>query len=981
MRVKRANIYGFGKWQDYQIDFPDTSLVVINGANESGKSTLRQFLLFMLFGFPPKKRELYMPKTGGRMGGQLTVSTESDGVFSIERIHDRRNGEAVCWLADGTVMDEEWLKIRLNGIDEKTYNSIFSFDAKQLTTLDNISREQLGDVLLGIGMAGTEKIYTIEKELENELNDLFKPQGRRPTINECLNEIARHYTKMKELEIREIAYNDKKRTERELAEEINLLQRELVQLTHKRDSYHKLIDMYPLIEDYHHTVRELSLYPEQLTFPENGFTRYQQVKEYVLPLRSELFAVTNQLKDYHEHLTMIQAQMLSASVLEQLKYTVASFDSYAITKKQMEEKNKEVTHLKQTLTNELSTLEIGFTVDNLATLSFPFHVEETWFRLKQELEQIEQEKDNIANELSRIDHQMNQLLTERNKLENEQIEEHSLGQFIQKVEKKEAHNQREPETYKQTQWQQFIENDKKINHRTLVIAGILSALIILVGWFANQPLLLLVSIVLVSIVVFFQSISKRRNKWMDNLFDVDEARTEIISDDEYYELKEMVSRQEQIKQHILSMNNELHQLEVDRLKRKERQRFFNQKKSATDQYVQEEIAAYPFLQGVSVKHWPLLYRRLSVILDKYEQMVEKEEQFNYLCNQNRNYEQDLFHWIEKKGLMEEKQTIENAVVFLKELLKEQTRLSNQHDHYTQLFKQLNEQERELNRKLLPYNEELQQLFSIAAVTNEEDFLKKGKQAEAKKQLNDKLIQLKKQLETVVTNSNINQLEETDIAFIKGKYDQITQTMTEMDGLLESKRQALADIRSVIHHLENSEDFSMMKHRYANDLDRLQHLAKKWAVLTVAKDKLTETKNVYQDKYLPKVIEQTSTYFRRLTFGRYVQVYPPIDKHSIQVEDERGIRFTAEQLSQGTRDQLYVALRIALSTLSNSDANLPFFIDDAFVHFDHRREQVMFDILVEVSNNQQVIVFTYDQIWKDYANKRSGVFVKEVLTTD
>ncbi|MDO7795042.1 AAA family ATPase [Lactiplantibacillus plantarum] len=52
MQIKRLEIAGFGKFQQQQFEFGD-GLQVIYGLNESGKSTMRAFILGMLFGFPP----------------------------------------------------------------------------------------------------------------------------------------------------------------------------------------------------------------------------------------------------------------------------------------------------------------------------------------------------------------------------------------------------------------------------------------------------------------------------------------------------------------------------------------------------------------------------------------------------------------------------------------------------------------------------------------------------------------------------------------------------------------------------------------------------------------------------------------------------------------------------------------------------------------------------------------------------------------
>src|SRR5690625_602082 len=94
VKIEQATIYGFGKWVDYTIDFTENQFTCVYGENESGKSTLQNFILFMLFGYPPKKRNYYRPKTSGKMGGRLRISDPQVGIYTIERLDEI--GRASC---------------------------------------------------------------------------------------------------------------------------------------------------------------------------------------------------------------------------------------------------------------------------------------------------------------------------------------------------------------------------------------------------------------------------------------------------------------------------------------------------------------------------------------------------------------------------------------------------------------------------------------------------------------------------------------------------------------------------------------------------------------------------------------------------------------------------------------------------------------------------------------------------------------------
>ena len=78
---------------------------------------------------------------------------------------------------------------------------------------------------------------------------------------------------------------------------------------------------------------------------------------------------------------------------------------------------------------------------------------------------------------------------------------------------------------------------------------------------------------------------------------------------------------------------------------------------------------------------------------------------------------------------------------------------------------------------------------------------------------------------------------------------------------------------------------------------------------------------------------------------------------------RGIRSNTERLyvegmSSGTRDQLYLALRLAsLEKYMESSAPMPFILDDILVHFDDDRSVAALNTLGQLAKKTQVILFT------------------------
>ena len=77
---------------------------------------------------------------------------------------------------------------------------------------------------------------------------------------------------------------------------------------------------------------------------------------------------------------------------------------------------------------------------------------------------------------------------------------------------------------------------------------------------------------------------------------------------------------------------------------------------------------------------------------------------------------------------------------------------------------------------------------------------------------------------------------------------------------------------------------------------------------------------------------------------------------------------ANQLSQGTEDQLYLAVRLAICEMVLPPENeVPILLDDALVNFDDERMAAALDYLLELSSQRQILLFTCQRREGDYLN--------------
>ncbi|HBT73916.1 MAG TPA: hypothetical protein DEB37_17215, partial [Lysinibacillus sp.] len=133
LTIQKIQIYGFGKHENITISLNE-GVTIFYGLNEAGKTTIQQFILQMLFGFPIRQQtqRKYEPKVSTKYGGQLTLVHPIYGQCTIERVKGKAAGDVSVYLEDGTTGHEELLTKLLYGYSRTSFESIFSFSLHEL---------------------------------------------------------------------------------------------------------------------------------------------------------------------------------------------------------------------------------------------------------------------------------------------------------------------------------------------------------------------------------------------------------------------------------------------------------------------------------------------------------------------------------------------------------------------------------------------------------------------------------------------------------------------------------------------------------------------------------------------------------------------------------------------------------------------------------------------------------------------------------
>ncbi len=145
--------------------------------------------------------------------------------------------------------------------------------------------------------------------------------------------------------------------------------------------------------------------------------------------------------------------------------------------------------------------------------------------------------------------------------------------------------------------------------------------------------------------------------------------------------------------------------------------------------------------------------------------------------------------------------------------------------------------------------------------------------------------------------------------------------------------------------------------------RIERLEDTYYALEMAQDALRDATNSLQRRFAPRISKRSQELFGKLTAQRYQRLTLGEDLSlSVSAQDEDTLH-GSQWRSDGTADQLYFALRLAVAEELTPEA--PLVLDDALVRFDGERMKAAMEILKEEAENKQVILFTCQHREKEW----------------
>ena len=156
-------------------------------------------------------------------------------------------------------------------------------------------------------------------------------------------------------------------------------------------------------------------------------------------------------------------------------------------------------------------------------------------------------------------------------------------------------------------------------------------------------------------------------------------------------------------------------------------------------------------------------------------------------------------------------------------------------------------------------------------------------------------------------------------------------------------------------LNKIETLATMQEEYQNLNEKLLDLEEKNKEINLTKEFLEKAYINMKNEITPKFTENLSKNIAKISNNKYTKVGID-DENGLIVENRLGEYISAERLSVGTIDQLYLSLRLSMID-DLSEETLPVILDEAFAYFDDERLENILKFLNEQICNHQIIIFT------------------------
>ena len=917
MKIHRIHIDGFGRFANRTFGVFERPVTVFHGLNEAGKSTLLEFVRRVFFGFPDGRSSSnpYPPLAGGGHGGSVTIVSDNGETVTVQRFQGAGGGPVRLTAESGEPLPEGGLPRLLGQHSRDVFQNVFTFTLDELHNEALLKDDSVNAQIFAAGMGAT-KLPAALRALEVEKQSLFLKGGNKHKIIQSGNALSQIESTLRQVKQHAAKYGDLTTgltgVEAELERLSSLRRRRQSELDHQKQLENAWDDW----NDLNQAEEQLAELPAIDDFPVNGVNRLEKLEERIETAQKEYDSADDEVDEVKAkaHAAVEHEAILNHSPdIRKLEQGRTSFhNSVRDLPKRKDESDKHKNSLAATLK------DLGPDWDEARLENFDLSLS-----VREDISQFQERLQEAGEKLG----DSNSTLTQHETLLEESTEAESRA-------KRELEAAVKPVSRK---------NGSKVLPAICVAAGIA---VLAVGAVLGGPALFLgiaagVALAAVAAYLFasgqpFAGADMEYGRLSRALEDARQLAQQRES-----RVEKCKKAVEEAERSVASIQREWGQWLADR--------------NLRETFLPETVGE---LRG-----------KVELGRNQLLGLRSHRERIDAIRNDIDGYIELAAPLASGFGVpfdRNDSNSVAAAADSLVEMYSSVERRVGDRMNAETTLKSAERQLKERASDLRKAREELKSFLHSGGAVDAEDFRKRAEIVRQRIDLEEKRRGALGRLQRLSGPGESlealkKQLGDTDIQEIRDAKRTVEEEIESADAEIKARSTDRGSILSGLKSLIGEEESSKWRVERHRLLEEMRGHAREWVIRTLAENLLKEAQAKCEKERQPGVIRHAESFFKGITGGRYQTLFSPLGKSEIHVTDSSsGSKQPKQphQLSRGTREQLFLSLRFGLiQELGQRSEGLPVIVDEALVNFDPERGLRAARAFVELSQTNQVLVFT------------------------
>ncbi len=270
-------------------------------------------------------------------------------------------------------------------------------------------------------------------------------------------------------------------------------------------------------------------------------------------------------------------------------------------------------------------------------------------------------------------------------------------------------------------------------------------------------------------------------------------------------------------------------------------------------------------------------------------------------------------------------------------------------HWIKRRRELKEQDVRLKKQQSGYFRAIQRgetqrraLWAKCGVATPEQFYSMVDNKASLAEMRSEYADLEKQIRQIVGqhleyDAVVREIEGAKMSDLERRWDSLTTKMTETEVRVAQLRTQQGELAQEMKQLGEDSRLTAAQLELGCIERKIASAARRWQTLAMASSLLEDVCGTFERERQPETLREASSFLNQLTDGKYKRIWTPLGTNKLKVDENSGKALPLEVLSRGTREAVFIALRLSLAAAyARRGVMLPLVLDDVLVNFDRDR---------------------------------------------